>query len=132
MIKLNKIAVQSVSKTLKSHCDIAFKQQLRNLQNLVCKVTRQERAYNFIRTFIIYNLIPKFLQVKLYKNQMENWRKTSSFRRAVLSHELTDQQKLLTQTRFELIKQRSEFRSQFEVVTAWKINSFLLNCTREK
>ena len=63
---------------------------------------------------------------------MENWRKTSSFRRAVLSHELTDQQKLLTQTRFELIKQRSEFRSQFEVVTAWKINSFLLNCTREK
>ena len=127
LIKLNKTAVQSVSKILKRHYDITFKQQLRNLQNLVCKVARQERAYNLIKTCIIYKLIPKFLPVKLYKNQSENWRKTCSFRRAVLSHELTDQQKLLTHTRSELIKEPSDFCSQFGIVSAWKINSFLLN-----
>ena len=87
LIELNKTAVQSVPKILESQYGIASKQQLRNLQNLVCKVARQEGAINFIKTCIIYNLTPKFLQLKLYKNHRENWRKTSSFRRSLLSHE---------------------------------------------
>ena len=56
----SKTAVQSVPKILESHYGIATKQQLRNLQNLVCKVARQEGAINFIKTCIIYNLTPKF------------------------------------------------------------------------
>ena len=77
-------------------------------------------------------LYKKRIFVEVYENQRENWRKTSSFRCSLLSHELTDQQRLLTQTRSELIKQHSEFCSQFGVITAWKINSFLLNCMRNE
>ena len=90
LTKLNKSAVASTPKFLESHYGTASKKQLRSLQNLVCKVARQEASIEFITTCIIYNLTPSFLRFKLYKADRQDLRKTYSFCRSLLTSELAE------------------------------------------
>ena len=83
----------SAPKYIASHYGHQALMTLRKLEQNSRTIAKRRADIIFLKKCVLYNLIPKFLRFKLYKNSVKKYRRTQPYRKSLLLYKINQQKK---------------------------------------